>query len=201
MANEKVGVFGSAVGASDEVMEKARELGLELARREVIIITGACSGIPYEVAKTAFDANKTPVWGFSPTRSWREQKEFTPDDDLQMYEHPGRLIFVPRGYFLASDTSVAQKYRNVTSTATCDAGIIVSGRIGTLNEATNLFDMGKVIGVLEGTGGIADFFSEIVQEAGKKPRGFIIYDSSPRALVEQVLEAVAIHNAKVEIAL
>lgn len=44
---EKIGIFGSAVYDSEEITAKARELGEVLAESDVILITGACSGLPY----------------------------------------------------------------------------------------------------------------------------------------------------------
>lgn len=59
-------------------------------------------------------------------------------------------------------------YHNVLTTAACDAGIIIAGRWGSMNEFTNLYDMGKVIGVLTGTGGIADELPQLLKKISKK---------------------------------
>ena len=61
-----------------------------------------------------------------------------------------------------------KKYRNVSSTANCDAGIIISGRWGTMNEFTNLYDMGKVIGILTETSGVADEIKNLSKKINKE---------------------------------
>lgn len=89
---------------------------------------------------------------------FEKTKELLPAADTTIFD---RLIFIPKDYEFTKNKQVSLKYRNVTSTASCDAGIIISGRWGSLNEFTNLYDMGKIIGVLIGTGGVADELEEL----------------------------------------
>ena len=49
----KIGVYGSTTKGSKEAVNLAEELGTQLARNQVIVITGACSGMPYVVASAA----------------------------------------------------------------------------------------------------------------------------------------------------
>ena len=51
---------------------------------------------------------------------------------------------------------------------TTDTVIIFGGGIGTLNEFTIAYDEGKLIGVLEGTGGVADRVNELAALSGKR---------------------------------
>ena len=74
------------------------------------------------------------------------------------------------------------------STANCDAGIIISGRWGTMNEFTNLFDMGKAIGVLTGTGGVADELPAFCKKITKHNRSKVIFNDEPEKLVELVIK-------------
>lgn len=188
MADErefKIGIFGSAVDGSPEVARKAQELGTELAKRNnIIIVTGASNGLPYEVAYAAHQAG-AKVWQCSPCVDETSQISDTPNADLSIYE---RMIFVPREYEHANTIEIARKYRNITSTAMVDAGIIISGRWGTMNEFTCLYDFGKVIGVLNATGGIADWIYSLSRDISKPSAARIIINSSPEILVEAVLE-------------
>src|SRR3989344_3361363 len=146
-----VGVFGSA-GGEEEILaatEKARVVGRKLAENHCIVVTGACMGLPYEAAAEAHK-NGGEIWGYSPCLDLDGQKLYTPDDDITIYN---KIFYVTPDFLFAKDILVTKKYRNVLSTATCDAGILIAGRWGTLNEFTNLMDIGKVIGVLTGTGG------------------------------------------------
>ena len=81
---EIIGIFGSAVYLGSDIDEKAKSLGFALAQENVRLITGACSGLPYQVAKTAFQTKKTEIWGFSPAIDFEEQVRLTPDDDNQI---------------------------------------------------------------------------------------------------------------------
>ncbi len=164
----KIGIFGSAINSNkikDELpMSMAEEFGKVLGKLNSIVITGACSGIPYQIALQAAK-NNCEVWGYSPEIDFKNQKEFTPTDDLSIYK---KIIYTPKSFPLVEDKQARKKYRNVLSTAKCDAGIIISGRWGTMNEFTNLFDMGKVIGVLTGVGGIADELPQLMKKINKK---------------------------------
>ena len=180
----KIGVFGSAEGDLEKILNRAHTLGKKLAEEKVIVITGASTGLPYEVAKTA-NENNAETWGYSQATNLKDHEKLSPNCDSSIYK---RLIFVPKTYEFASDISVCKKYRNVTSTAHCDAGIIIAGRWGTLNEFTNLYDMGKVIGVLTGTGGIADELPRLSKKISKKSKAKIIFDNSPEILIQSIIK-------------
>lgn len=183
--NYHIGVFGSSV--SDEVVPRVRALGKTLGKHKAIVITGACSGSPYMAAHEAW-RNGSKVWGFSPELSLARQRKFTPHDDLRIYT---KLIYIPKNFSLRRHERVAKKYRNVMSTASCDAGIIIAGRWGSMNEFTNLFDMGKVIGVLQKTGGIADQLESLSKKIEKPGNAIVIYDSSPARLVTRIYRQLA----------
>lgn len=182
----KIGVFGSSEGGvvgNKKIVEKVRLLGEILGQNNVVVITGACSGLPYLVANAAAKLG-SKVWGYSPMLDMDGQKKFTPNDDLSIYT---KLFFVFQHFIFANEPLACKKYRNVVSTASCDAGIIISGRWGTMNEFTNLFDMGKVIGVLAGTGGIADELPALSKKIAKKSRAKVLFNSSPVKLVTAVI--------------
>lgn len=179
----KIGIFGSAIEVKEDVKNKAKLLGEELARHEITLVSGMASGLPYEVASIAAQ-NGATIEGFSPCVDLEGQKKETPEQDLTIYK---KITFVPKDFPFANDINVCRKYRNVTSTANCDAGIIISGRWGTMNEFTNLFDTGKVIGVLTGTGGIADELPRLMKKISKKTNAVVIFSDSPHVLVRKVL--------------
>lgn len=181
----KIGVFGSnAEELEADVINKARQIGKELARYDVIVITGGSSGLPYQAAHEAAKGG-VEVWGYSPVIDIKNQKKFAPNDDISIYK---KLIFIPKSFEYASDLDVCKKYRNVISTANCDAGIIISGRWGTMNEFTNLYDMEKIIGILMGTGGIADELLKLSQKITKKSKAKLIFNNNPKALVEKIIK-------------
>lgn len=179
----KIGIFGSATGASEETLKKAEKVGKELSKKNCIIITGATSGVSHRASTSAYK-HGAEIWGFSPVKDLAGQRELAPGQDESIYK---KFIYVPEDFSFINNTAVCRKYRNVTSTAICDAGIIISGRWGTLNEFTNLYDMGKVIGVLTKTGGIADELKNLCQKIKKESKAKVIFSDSPKELVDKII--------------
>lgn len=105
-----------------------------------------------------------------------------------MFNYIQSLCIFPILLCLRTTFKFAGSIENVISTATVDAGIIVSGRWGTLNEFTNLHDMGKVIGVLNGTGGIADVLPDLYKKIHKPGKAKVFFSSSPEKLLSFILE-------------
>lgn len=126
---------------SADALDKAKELGREIAARGAVLINGATTGFPYWAAIGAKDAGGFTI-GISPASSEKEHAETfnLPLDYLDM------IIYTGYGY----------SGRNLLLTRTADAVIIGCGRMGTLNEFTVAFEDGKPIGVLTGTGGTTD---------------------------------------------
>lgn len=171
----KIAVSGAADG---EVVAPAKELavkvGREIALKKCILLTGATTGIPQYAALGA-SKSKGVVIGFSPATSRREH--------LKKYrlpvEHHDIIFYSAFGY----------AHRNSLLTTMSDAVIVISGRIGTLNEFTTTFEENKIIGVLLGSGGIADEIPNII-EVANRGKGRIIYDSDPVRLVERVVKEI-----------
>jgi predicted Rossmann-fold nucleotide-binding protein len=140
----RIWVYGSNMQESTQAVQLAQMVGKLLARHGVIVITGACSGMPYIVAQAAKQQG-AEIWGFSPERDVEAQKQAFPSDDVAVYD---KLFFIPPSYdqqfFLErplqedNDRSVRLRYRNFLSTLHADAAIIIAGGWGTLNEFTHL---------------------------------------------------------------
>ena len=192
--NYKIGIYGSNITESREAVQLAQELGSALAQNDIIVVTGGCSGMPYAVAHVAKQEG-AEVWGFTPVRNEEEQKQAYPLDDITIYD---KLFYVPQQYdehfYLdqkltsARDWSARLKYRNVISTIHVDAGIIISGGWGSMNEFTNLLYDGKPIGVLTGTGGLADELPGWFPKLRKKSESAVLFNSYPTELVTSLLK-------------
>ncbi len=190
----KIGIFGSAFNENEKTIELAKKLGSVLGDEKVIIITGACAGMPDIIANEAAKKG-AEIWGFASTRNEEELKTQYAEGNFSAYT---KIFYIPQNFrelfFIEKDAVFGvqkpslQKYRNVISTANCDGAIIISGRWGSLNEFTNLFDMGKVIGVLTGTGGIADELENLSKKINKPSVAKVFFDNDPEKLVEKVLE-------------
>jgi hypothetical protein len=75
----------------------------------------------------------------------------------------------------------------VVNIRSSDIVIIVGGRSGTLGEFAIAFDEGKLIGILEGTGGITSEIRDIVKIVKKRTGARIIYGKNPHELVRSLL--------------
>lgn len=179
----KISVYGSAFKAADETNAKAARLGTALARHHAVVLTGACGGLPGIAAEAALKTGGRSI-GFSPGRNKEEH------DRWGFPDYGQELVFVPEDEKTAGHMAAAIKYRNVISCHESDAGIIIGGRIGTMNEFTILYDMGKVIGVLTGTGGSTKFIPQIVEDSGKDTGSVLIFEEDPEILAKKVIEAV-----------
>lgn len=182
----KIGIYGSAAGLiSDEVREKAREIGRQIAQRGHTIITGGCSGLPYEAVLGAQEFKGNCI-AYSPAVDIKNH--------VEAHNFPvegfSKFIFVPKEYIHANNPTVCKKYRNVSSVAAADAVIIIGGRIGTMNEFTIAYDLGKNIGVLKDSGGITkEAIKVLLSEASKESKSKTIYNSNPASLVDELLKS------------
>jgi uncharacterized protein (TIGR00725 family) len=178
----RVGVMGSAAPESarletgNTLVDKAERLARVIAGKDVILLSGATTGIVYVVGKTAHEAGSFHV-GISPGSNAREHSE--------VYKLPvdacDALIY----------TGFGLKGRNVVLVRSCDVVLFVSGAMGSLNEFTIAHDEGKVIGCLTGTGGVADESEYLLQKFGKKSSSARVFTSDdPEKLLSDCLGAL-----------
>lgn len=165
--------MGSATG---KLFPKHRKLALDLgcviAEEGCITITGACPGLPLEAAKGASSKGGLVV-GISPALSkWEHVNKYQ-----SPVEHHDVLIFTGSGLM----------GREVVNIRSSDIVIIIGGRSGTLGEFSIAYDEGKLVGVLEGTGGITSEIRNIVRIVKKKTGARVIYDGDPKKLVRQLI--------------
>ena len=158
------------------LVAKAERLAQTIAAKDVVLFTGATTGIVYVVGKTAHDAGAFHI-GISPGSNQREH--------VELYHLPldacDTLIY----------TGFGLKGRNVVLVRSCDIVLFVAGGMGSLNEFTIAHDEGKIIGCLTGTGGVADESEYLVQRFGKRgitPRVF--QNEDPEKLIDDCLNAL-----------
>ena len=179
-----VGVMGSAgdvLTEADRIRLNtiAERLGAAIAKRGFVLVTGATTGLPDMVSRTA-GAHGCLTIGISPAASREEH--------ATKWELPadGAQVIIYTGFGL--------KGRNVINIRASDIVIIFGGGMGTLNEFTIAYDEGKVIGVVRGSGGVADQIDAIIDFAGKPTRARVLYDEDPDALIELCVEALSSHR-------
>jgi uncharacterized protein (TIGR00725 family) len=175
-----IGVMGSAGdGAGSRGKEglaaKANALAKAIAARELLLLTGATTGIVYLVGKAAHDSGIFHV-GISPANDSREHvdKYKLPVDacDLIVY------------------TGFGLKGRNVVLVRSCDIVLFIAGAMGSLNEFTIAHDEGKVIGCLTGTGGVADEANYLLKKFSKDTGARVFQNNDPAKLIDACLLAL-----------
>ncbi len=162
----KIGVYGSAAGPlNDQTKEKAQKIGTTIAKNQATLITGGCTGLPHEAVLAAHKENGNCI-AFSPAINMEShQKHNYPTTGFSNF------VFIPPEYEHANSQLICRKYRNVSSVASVDAAIFISGRIGSMNEFTIAYDLGKTIGILENSGGITKRAIKILLEDINKQTG------------------------------
>lgn len=173
----KICVSGGSEGDNaKKARDLARQIGREIGRRGCVLITGATTGVPYEAAKAAKKAGG-PNIGFSPAGSEAEHtKKFRLPMSGDVFDH---IIYTEAGY----------TGRNLLMVRSSDATIVIDGRMGTLNEFTVAFEENEIIGVLEGSGGIADEIQRILAIARKGNRK-VFFERDPVKLVERAIREI-----------
>jgi len=181
MQKTVVGVMGASESDALTEPEKTRlkeiagRLGTALARHDCILITGATTGLP-DLVSRPFRSHGGFALGISPAS----------DRD----EHITRYGLPSDGVDVIVYTGFGLKGRNVINVRSADVVILLGGATGTLNEFTIAYDEGKIIGVLEGSGGVADHIRDIIDFCKKSTRGSVVFDADPERLVQRCLETL-----------
>lgn len=182
MRKKVIGVMGASANDGLEPAEKqrlqqaAKALGEAIADADCLLVTGATTGLPAMVAN-AFRQRGGFALGISPAENHAEHigRYGLPDDGADV------MIYTGFGY----------KGRNVVNIRSSDIVIIFGGATGTLNEFTIAYDEGKVVGVLTGSGGVADHIKKIVDVCRKPTMGQLFFDADPEALLQACVSALA----------
>jgi uncharacterized protein (TIGR00725 family) len=169
-----IGVMGSASEPyAANALTEARELGRAVARAGCILVTGACPGLPYAAVEGAKELDGLVV-GISPA--------------LSESEHVRRFHSPVRGFDVVVYTGSGLMGREVINIRSSDMVVIISGHSGTLGEFAIAYDEGRLIGVLTGTGGVADMAEELVAQLADKPTGAkVLFDDDPARLVARLV--------------
>lgn len=170
--------MGSASGSAAEnevYLEKCREVGRWLARKDCILINGACPGLPNASAIGAKEEGGM-VLGFSPGFSRHEHVE-----EYKSPEGPYDVLFY---------TGLGFMERDIMNIRSSDGVIFLGGGIGTLNEFTIAFEEGKPVGVLLDSGGISNHLQNIIHWCGREPNENMVFSSNPEELVEKLIYLV-----------
>lgn len=165
---------------ASDALEKAETVGREIAKRGLVLVTGATTGIPYWAAKGAKSEGGIVI-GLSPAASKAQH--------IKTYHLPVDY------HDLIIYTGFEYSGRNLLLTRAADAVIFLCGRIGTLNEFTDAFEDQKPQGVLLGTGGTVEVIPDILEKAHRGP-GRVIFSEDPVDLVDKILDLIELEEER-----
>ena len=170
----QIGVMGSAGGViTDEQIALARRVGVCVAQRKCVIVTGACPGLPHAAVLGAHDAGGESL-GISPAHS-REEHVGVYESPIEPYS---AMVYTGSGL-------MGREVENIHSS---DFVIFLGGRSGTLGEFAIAYDEGKLIGILRNSGGIANELARIAATIDKATGATLVEDDDPERLVDQCMQ-------------
>ncbi len=157
-----------------DALEKAKELGREIARQGAVLVTGATTGFPLWAAMGTKEVGGISI-GLSPAASEREHVEVykLPLDYMDL------IIYTGFGY----------PGRDLLLTRSADCVICGCGRVGTIHEFTIAFEDSKPIGIFEGPWEMGDELKEIL-EKGHRPNAKVAISNDPKKLISEIIELV-----------
>ena len=181
MSKPTIGVMGSAgdtLRAADpgRLTQMADELGRAIAGQGCILITGEPTGLPELVSRAVHAYGGLRV-GISAAHSFEEHRE--------------RYGLPRQGSDVVIYTGFGLKGRNVVNIRSSDIVVIFGGSMGTLNEFTIAYDEGKIIGVLEGSGGVADHVRGLVDSLAKPTNAALFFERDAGQLIRVCLAELA----------
>jgi len=177
-------VSGAASGATVTASHQlAYDVGVAIGKSGATLTTGATIGLPWYAAQGMFsvkDRHGASI-GFSPASTFREH--------VTVYKLPT----VEFDYI--NFTGMAYVGRNIHLVRSSDALITIGGRMGSLHELATALESRKVIGILLGSGGLADFVPTLLKNIEAPDARSVIFDTDPSRLVQKVIMALNVRYA------
>lgn len=166
--------MGAAGGDLPEhLAEMARGLGAAIASHGCCLLTGACPGLPHEAVRGAKGVGGHVI-GISPAVSLREH--------VDVFESPYRE------YDVMIYTGLGLMGRELINIHSSDIVVVIGGRSGTLGEFAIAYEQGKLIGVLQNSGGITAALPALEQSLSKDTGAEVLYCDDPKRLVSDLLD-------------
>ncbi len=176
MSKYQICVSGAAAGDTVEASQiYAYALGAAIAKSGHTLTTGATNGLPQYAAKGAKDHGGLSI-GFSPAASYREH--------VNAYKLP------VKEFDYINFTNMDYVGRDVYLVRSSDAIITVGGRMGSLHEFTTAVESHKLMAVLLGSGGLADYLPTLIDNIQFDNKSAIIFDTDPERIVKRIVETL-----------
>lgn len=179
----KIAIFSSWLPQiSQENRSLAEKIGKYLAEKDIIVVTGGCSGIPAVCIESAHE-HGAKTMGYFP------HKDHDDYYDRQHEENTHDIKFYSTAHFVHGFTA-----RSLEMIKNVDAAIVLNGRIGTLSEFGIAIEEGLPLGVIEGTGGVTDELQRLTKIVKKEfPNNEVVFGTDYKQLIDSLIEN---HNSK-----
>jgi uncharacterized protein (TIGR00725 family) len=170
-SRKAVAVLGGSLKHTERQVQAGFEVGRELARRKLTVLTGATSGIPYAASLGAHEAGGLVV-GISPAASEEEHIQGgRPRDQADFIVYTG----------------MGAEGRSPLIVRSAAASIFIGGEFGTLGELCSAWLCGcPVLGVLEEHGGLTDSIRSLVDQVSSSWGSSVVYGADPAQLVADI---------------
>lgn len=147
MTNRKLSVcvIGAWRNYSVRAEDEARKLGRWVAENGHRLIHGACLGIPMLAGRACIECGGEAT-GYSPANAPK----------LHIKANGLTLQGSSDIIYMDSDQPLSYAERNIRTISSADMVVLISGRMGAVNEFTIAHDQEKAVGVIEGVGGASD---------------------------------------------
>ncbi len=157
-----------------DALDRAKELGREIARAGAVLVTGATTGFPLWVAMGVKEVGGISI-GFSPAASEKEHVEVykLPLDYMDL------IIYTGFGY----------SGRDLLLTRSSDAVVCGCGRIGTIHEFTIAYEDNKPLGIFEGPWEMAEELKNIIEKS-HKVNNKIVSNEDPKKLIKGLFDLI-----------
>lgn len=170
----RIGIIGAAAdNIHKDIKNAAVRLGELIAAMEYEAATGTSIGAPHIVISKAKELGAKTI-GFSPDS---DSKVHTQRYDNAPFSCFDKVFFIP-GF----------TKRSIRFIDSCDAIIVLGGRMGTLSEYTIAFEENKPIGVLTSSGGIASQLKKITALCTKHRKEPVFFYSDAEKLFRRLVE-------------
>ena len=107
---------------------------------------------------------------------------------LSLEEHVQKYRSPTEGFDVLIYTGSGLMGREVENIHSSDIVVIAGGRGGALGEFAIAYDEGRLIGILTGTGAIADEIAHLVPNLNKLTGAVILYDDDPVRLIDRLVQ-------------
>jgi len=190
----KIAVIGTSFKSwrkpfTEDVLAKSKKAGEILAKKGVTLTSGGGNGLPWEATKAYKLSGGTKSIGYVGANNAGDLAKRYTDVDHTVFDE---LKFLEKPYIQFSNPHDFLM-RELLLIEESDGVICLQGGSGTLSEVSFALQYRKPLGILTGTGGVADSIGALLKafEVEEIERlNNVIFDGDIESLVDRVIEKI-----------